>query len=90
MRASATVILTGRYDGTAEELYFHNGAAALARGYNVSAFDGPGQGAAPIQRGLVMRPDWENVVVPVLDYALTRPGRKALRDHREHLARHAG
>ena len=40
----ATVILTGGYDGTAEELYFFNGAAALARGYHVLAFDGPGQG----------------------------------------------
>jgi alpha-beta hydrolase superfamily lysophospholipase len=69
----ATVILTGGYDGTAEELYFSNGAAALARGYNVLAFDGPGQGAALLQQGLVLRPDWENVVTPVLDYALSRP-----------------
>jgi alpha-beta hydrolase superfamily lysophospholipase len=68
----ATVILTGGYDGTAEELYFWNGAAALARGYNVLAFDGPGQGAALLQQGLVMRPDWENVVTPVIDYALGR------------------
>jgi alpha-beta hydrolase superfamily lysophospholipase len=67
------VILTGGYDGTAEELYFLNGAAALARGYHVLAFDGPGQGAALLQRGLVLRPDWEAVITPVLDYALTRP-----------------
>jgi alpha-beta hydrolase superfamily lysophospholipase len=69
----ATVILTGGYDGTAEELYFLNGAAALARGYHVLAFDGPGQGAALIQQGLVMRPDWEAVMTPVVDYVLTRP-----------------
>jgi len=69
----ATVILTGGYDGTAEELYFFNGAAALARGYHVLAFDGPGQGAALLQQGLVLRPDWENVVTPVVDYLLTRP-----------------
>jgi hypothetical protein len=49
------VILTGGYDGTAEELYFANCAAALAGGYNVLAFDGPGQGAALVQQGLVMR-----------------------------------
>ena len=54
-RPRATVVLTGGYDGTAEELYLANGAAALARGYNVLAFDGPGQGAALIERGLVMR-----------------------------------
>jgi alpha-beta hydrolase superfamily lysophospholipase len=70
----ATVILTGGYDGTAEELYFFNGAAALARGYHVLAFDGPGQGAALLQQGLVLRPDWENVVTPVLNYLLAQPG----------------
>jgi hypothetical protein len=53
----ATVILTGGYDGTAEELYFFNGAAALARGYNVLAFDGPGQGAALLQQG-ISPPGW--------------------------------
>jgi alpha-beta hydrolase superfamily lysophospholipase len=69
----ATVILTGGYDGTAEELYFANGAAALARGYHVLAFDGPGQGAALVRQGLVLRPDWEAVITPVVDYLLTRP-----------------
>jgi alpha-beta hydrolase superfamily lysophospholipase len=69
----ATVILLGGYDGTAEELYFFNGAAALARGYNVIAFDGPGQGGALIQRGLTIRAEWEIVVAAVVDYALTRP-----------------
>jgi alpha-beta hydrolase superfamily lysophospholipase len=68
-----TVVLTGGYDGTAEELYFLNGAAALARGYNVLAFDGPGQGAALVQQGLVMRPDWEAVVTPIVDFVLARP-----------------
>jgi len=72
-RPRATVILTGGYDSTCEELYFWNGAAALARGYNVLAFDGPGQGAALIQRGLSMRPDWEQVVGPVVDLAVERP-----------------
>lgn len=69
----ATVILTNGYDGTAEELYFANGAAALERGYNVLAFDGPGQGAMIIDRGVPLRPDWENVITPVVDYLLTRP-----------------
>jgi alpha-beta hydrolase superfamily lysophospholipase len=71
-RPRATVILLGGYDGTAEELYFLNGAAALARGYNVLTFDGPGQGAALLQQGLVLRPDFENVVTPVLDHLLSR------------------
>ena len=67
----ATVILTGGYDSTVEELYLTNAAAALARGYNVLAVDGPGQGGALIQQHLTLRPDWENVIKPVLDYALT-------------------
>jgi hypothetical protein len=81
-RPRPTVILLGGYDGTAEELYFFNGVAALARGYNVLAFDGPGQGAALLQQGLVLRPDFENVLSPVLDYVGSRgdvdPGRVGL------------
>jgi pimeloyl-ACP methyl ester carboxylesterase len=69
-----TLILVNGYDGTAEELYFTNGAAALERGYNVLTFDGPGQGAMIIDRGVPFRPDWENVITPVMDFALTLPG----------------
>jgi pimeloyl-ACP methyl ester carboxylesterase len=69
-----TVILLGGYDGTVEELYFFNGAAALSRGYDVLAFDGPGQGGVLIQQGLVMRPDYGAVVTAVLDFLLDRPG----------------
>jgi alpha-beta hydrolase superfamily lysophospholipase len=68
----ATVILTGGYDGSCEELYFFTGAAALERGYNVLSFDGPGQGAALLRQHLVLRPDWESVVGPVVDYLVTR------------------
>jgi alpha-beta hydrolase superfamily lysophospholipase len=68
----ATVILTGGYDGTAEELYFANGAAALARGYNVLAFDGPGQGRVLTEERQPIRADWENVITPVIDHALSR------------------
>jgi len=69
-----TLILVNGYDGTAEELYFANGAAALARGYNVLAFDGPGQGAMIIDEGVPLRPDWEAVVTPVVDAVLELPG----------------
>ena len=67
-----TMILTGGYDGTAEELYLFNGAAALERGFNVLAFDGPGQGAALVERGLTLRHDWESVVTPVVDFVVAR------------------
>lgn len=69
-----TLILINGYDGTAQELYFTNGAAALARGYNVLTFDGPGQGAMIIDQGVPFRPDWENVIGPVLDFVLAQPG----------------
>ena len=67
-----TLIVTNGYDSTINELYL-DFAAVLRRGYNLLLFDGPGQGRVLIKQGLVMRPDWENVVKPVVDYALTRP-----------------
>jgi pimeloyl-ACP methyl ester carboxylesterase len=70
--ARPTVIYNSGYDSTREESYFAIAAAALRRGYNVLAFDGPGQGAALREQKLVMRPDWEAVITPVVDYALTR------------------
>lgn len=72
-RSRATVILTGGYDSTKEEGYFYNAAAALSRGYNALVFDGPGQGAVLVDQGVPLRADWENVVTPVVDYAITRP-----------------
>src|SRR5215212_4106981 len=72
-RPRPTLIVTNGYDSTINELYLDSAAAALRRGYNLLLFDGPGQGRVLIKQGLVMRPDWENVVKPVVDYALTRP-----------------
>lgn len=66
------LIMTGGYDGTCEEVFFAGGHDALRRGYNVLAFDGPGQGGVLVKQKIYMRPDWENVVTPVVDYALTR------------------
>lgn len=68
-----TVILVDGYDGTMEETYFSGGIAALKRGYAILMVDGPGQGGALIEQGLVFRPDWEAVVTPEVDFLLTRP-----------------
>src|SRR4051812_32234222 len=68
-----TVIYTSGYDSTSQECYFVLAVAAMRRGYNVLAFDGPGQGGALHLQKLVMRPDWEAVITPVVDFALTRP-----------------
>lgn len=67
-----TVIATDGYDGTVEELYFSTAVAALARGYNVLIFDGPGQGSMIVDHGIPFRPDWEAVITPVVDYAVSR------------------
>jgi pimeloyl-ACP methyl ester carboxylesterase len=72
-RTRPTIVYNNGFDSTLEESYFAIAAAALARGYNVLAFDGPGQGGALREQGLVFRPDWEAVIGPVVDYALTRP-----------------
>ena len=68
-----TVIYNNGFDSTREEAYFAIAAAALRPGYNVLAFDGPGQGMALREDRLAFRPDWEAVITPVLDYAGTRP-----------------
>ena len=70
-RPRSTLIVTNGYDSTINELYL-DFAVVLPRGYNLLLYDGPGQGRVLIKQGLVMRPDWENVVKPVVDYALTR------------------
>jgi pimeloyl-ACP methyl ester carboxylesterase len=67
-----TIIYNSGYDSTREESYFAIAAAALRRGYHVLAFDGPGQGATLRDQKLNMRADWEAVITPVVDYALTR------------------
>ena len=72
-RPRPTLMINGGYDSTAEEAYFFSGAAALARGYTCLVFDGPGQGSAIIEDGLVFRPDWEAVITPVVDFAVGRP-----------------
>jgi alpha-beta hydrolase superfamily lysophospholipase len=66
--ARPTVVYTNGYDSTAEESWFAIAAAALERGYNVLAYDGPGQGVVIREQGLVFRHDWEAVLTPVLDY----------------------
>ena len=68
-----TFIFTGGFDSSIEEMFYYGGAAATRRGYNCLTFDGPGQGAPIREQKLPFRYDWEKVVTPVVDYALTRP-----------------
>ena len=71
-RPRPTLIFTGGYDSSVEEMFYYGGAPAVRRGYNCLTFDGPGQGAPIREQKLPFRYDWEKVVTPVVDYALSR------------------
>jgi hypothetical protein len=71
-QARPTVIFPCGYDSTAEAGW-GNVPAALERGYNALVFEGPGQGEALYVQRLFLRPDFEHVLTPVLDWLLTRP-----------------
>ncbi|MBY8878939.1 alpha/beta hydrolase family protein [Actinacidiphila acidipaludis] len=68
------VIAVNGYDSNVHEMYWAHALAATRRGYHCLLVDGPGQGLALIAQGLTMRPDWENVLRPVVDTAVTLPG----------------
>jgi pimeloyl-ACP methyl ester carboxylesterase len=67
-----TLIVHGGFDSTLEELYASAAAPALERGYNCLTFEGPGQGGVIRKQNIPFRYDWEKVVSPVVDYALSR------------------
>lgn len=72
-RRRPTIIMHSGFDGSAEELHVE-ARAAVERGYNVLAFDGPGQFGPLHSERLTFRPDWEKVVTPAVDFALKLPG----------------
>lgn len=67
-----TIIVGNGYDGSQEELYHVWVKAALERGMNVITYEGPGQPTVRREQDLGFIPNWEDVVTPVVDYALTR------------------
>ena len=73
-RRRPLLIMHSGFDGSAEELHAEAARAAVERGYNVLAFDGPGQFGPLHRENLTFRPDWEKVVTPVVDFALNLPG----------------
>ncbi|CAK7199312.1 hypothetical protein SEUCBS139899_001988 [Sporothrix eucalyptigena] len=68
-----TVILGNGYDGAQEEMLHVSGFDALARGYNVIAYEGPGQPTVRRGQNLGFITEWETVVTPVVDYLETLP-----------------
>jgi hypothetical protein len=67
-----TLVCHSGFDGTKEEIAIWPGMAAAERGYTVIVFEGPGQGEVIREQRLTFRPDWQNVVTPVIDYAISR------------------
>lgn len=71
-KAPLLVITPGRDTWAEDTRWVYDGA--IRRGIHCLVYDGPGQGFALRLQGLRFRPDWENVVRPVVDFALTIPG----------------
>ncbi|MDN7024646.1 alpha/beta hydrolase [Methanoculleus sp. FWC-SCC1] len=65
------IVQTG-FDGCQEELHPY-AMEGIKRGYNVLTFEGPGQGEVIRIQHIPFRPDWENVIGPVVAYAVSRP-----------------
>jgi pimeloyl-ACP methyl ester carboxylesterase len=72
-QAAPTLVMMTGYDGAKEEMYGY-ALTALNRGMNCFAFEGPGQGEMIRKKGIPFRPDWENVVTPVIDYLIEELG----------------
>jgi pimeloyl-ACP methyl ester carboxylesterase len=69
-----TIVHTNGYDSDLTEMFAAHVPAAVARGYDIVLFDGPGQGRNLIRDAMPLRPDWETVVTPVIDWVLAQPG----------------
>jgi dienelactone hydrolase len=65
-------VMVNGSDGSINDMWAQGGKQAIERGYNVLIFDGPGQGAMLWLQHTAFRYDYENVVTPVVDYALER------------------
>ncbi|MBS0478577.1 MAG: prolyl oligopeptidase family serine peptidase [Proteobacteria bacterium] len=62
-----TLVVANGSDGALASLWAMAADPALARGYNVLLFDGPGQQSQLFERNVPFRPDWEAVLTPVYD-----------------------
>lgn len=69
-----TVVAPAGYDSMAESGWAVTGAAVLDRGWNACLYEGPGQGAVLYQQRLALRPDWEVVQQPLLDWLVGQKG----------------
>ena len=66
------VVMSNGADAATSQMWALGGAAAAERGYHWMTYDGPGQQAARFEQGLLLRPDWDAVLTPVLDAMIAR------------------
>lgn len=71
-KAPLLIITPGRDTFAEDTRWVYDGA--IRRGIHCLVYDGPGQGYALRLNNLRFRPDWENVITPVVDFALQIPG----------------
>ena len=67
------LIIQPGLDGSAEELFWMYGKAAVERGYVCLIVEGPGQGSLIVEQNLPLRYNWETVVTPIVDFAYELP-----------------
>jgi hypothetical protein len=67
-----TLVMNNGSDGQTVDMLAQGGAAALARGWNVVVFEGPGQGRMLFERKVPFTPDWHEVVSSVVDATVKR------------------
>ena len=70
--ARPLVVVNNGSDGATSQMWVQGGAAASERGYHWMTFDGPGQQALLFEQGVPFRPDWEAVLMPVIDAMVAR------------------
>lgn len=69
-----TVLIPAGYDSTAESAYVDTAWMALSHGMNAYMFEGPGQGATLYRDRIAMRPDYESVLTPAVDWLVGQDG----------------
>ncbi|HVO42369.1 MAG TPA: alpha/beta fold hydrolase, partial [Aggregatilineales bacterium] len=70
-KAPVLIVHQGMDASVEEDLFLAQGA--IKRGYHCLLLHHPGQGLALRDKGLTFRPDWENVITPVIDFLVKRP-----------------
>ena len=75
-----TLIIGNGLDAAQEDSYHNFVAPALARGWNCITYEGPGQPTVRREQNIGFIPDWELVVIPVVDYLLSEKSKVVDKD----------